>query len=136
MTFNPDGTKASETKLKELFPGTAHVLAFGDIAIKDGVLYVSATDCPTGPSSCSAAIFFKYDLNSNAYTLIKSGALYGAGGTQIAFGADGILYGVNARTPYEVFSINLVNGAASNVHTLSVAFSDLASGRCTHYSYG
>lgn len=134
VSFAPDGTKASENKIKELFPGTTHVLAFGDIAIRDGVLYVSATDCPTGPSSCSAAIFFKYDLASNTYTLIKSGALYGAGGTQIAFGADGILYGVNARTPYEVFTINPADGAASNVHPVTVAFSDLASGACTHYS--
>jgi len=136
VTFNPDGTKNTENKIKELFPGTPKVFAFGDIDIKEGMLYGSVTDCPTGPTSCLAAIFFKYDLSTDTYTLIKTGALYGAGGTQIAFGADGNLYGVNARSPYQVFLINPANGDVSNVQTLARAFSDLASGPCTHYTGG
>ena len=57
-------------------------VSFGDIAIavSNGILYGSA-----------GASFFTYDLNTPAVITVIAGAT--ATGMQIAFGADGILYG-------------------------------------------
>ena len=64
-------------------------LGFGDIAIREEgsatVVYGSATELPG-----FRVIFFKMNLDGSGYTVIKTGDLYGAGGTQIAFGSNRI----------------------------------------------
>ena len=127
VTLNEDGTVASENKRADIFGDSGKKLAFGDIDIRReddvDVVYGSATELPGG------VVFFRMELGDvSTYEVIKGGALYGAGGTQISFGSDGILYGVNAREPYELFSINPEDGATSKIADLPVPFSDLASG--------
>lgn len=128
VTFNPDGTVLADSILvADIFPLNGNTLAFGDIDIRDeagvDVIYGSATELPSG-----LVVFFSMNLDGLGYTIIKSGALYGAGGTQISFGSDGVLYGVNARTPFSLFSINTTDGSTSPIATLPVALADLASG--------
>lgn len=130
VTFHEDGTVDTETKLADIFLNSntpSKVLAFGDIDIRNeegvDVVYGSATELPGG------VVFFRMELNDvSTYTVIKSGDLYGAGGTQIAFGSDGVLYGVNARNPFELFSIDPSNGNTTFIDDMPVPFSDLASG--------
>jgi hypothetical protein len=128
VTFNADGTVLLDAVLvADIFPANSNVLAFGDIDIRDeagtDVIYGSATVLPAG-----TVVFFSMNLDGTAYTVIKSGALYGAGGTQISFGSDGVLYGVNARTPFSLFSISTTDGSTTAIATLPVALADLASG--------
>ncbi|MCI0503671.1 LamG domain-containing protein, partial [Candidatus Micrarchaeota archaeon] len=131
VSFNPDGTLASETKIADLFgTGSTKTLAFGDIAINNNnEVYFSLTELPS-----NTVAFGKFNLDGTGYQIIKSGNLYGAGGTQIAFGDDGVLYGVNARTPFELFTINTATGATSFLATMQVPFSDLAAGSCANYA--
>lgn len=128
VTFNADGTVALDSVLvADIFPTSTKVLAFGDIDIRDeagiDVIYGSATELPSG-----TVVFFSMYLDGSTYSVIKSGALFGAGGTQISFGSDGVLYGVNARTPFSLFSINTTDGSTTSIATLPVALADLASG--------
>jgi len=122
VTFGMSGEVLSDNWLADIFPGIAKVLAFGDIDIQDDVIYGSATELPGG------VVFFSMNLDGTEYQVIATGTLYGAGGTQIAFGSDGVLYGVNARTPFELFSIDTANGDTMFIAKLTNAFSDLASG--------
>lgn len=127
VTFNADGTIATQTIIANIFNNSGKTLAFGDIDIRDeagvDVIYGSATELPSG-----VILFFRINLDGTNYQVIKSGGLYGAGGTQISFGSDGVLYGVNARTPFDLFSIDTLTGDTSLIKVLPVALSDLASG--------
>lgn len=128
VTFNADGTVLADAiAVADIFPLNGNVLAFGDIDIRDeagiDVIYGSATELPSG-----TVVFFSMNLDGTAYTVIKTGALFGAGGTQISFGSDGVLYGVNARSPFSLFSIDTTNGNTTPIATLPVALADLASG--------
>lgn len=127
VTFQADGVISTQTIISNIFNNSGKILAFGDIDIRDeagvDVVYGSATELPSG-----SVVFFRMNLDGTNYQVIKTGSLYGAGGTQISFGSDGVLYGVNARTPFELFRIDTLNGSTTYIATLPVALSDLASG--------
>lgn len=127
VTFQADGIIDTQSIVSNIFNNNGKTLAFGDIDIRDeagiDVVYGSATELPSG-----LVVFFRVNLDGSGYQVIKSGSLYGAGGTQISFGSDGVLYGVNARTPFVLFSIDTLTGNTTYISTLPVALSDLASG--------
>jgi hypothetical protein len=127
VEFDTDGTISSDTIIKHIFNNNGTVLAFGDIDIRvesgKKVIYGCGTKIPEYDP-----VFFKMNIDGTGYTQIKTGELYGAGGAQISFGSDGILYGVNARSPYELFTINTVTGVTTFIKNLDKSFSDLASG--------
>lgn len=129
VKFNSDGTIASITKMEDVLGNTGGFdvktyFGFGDITVdpSDGTVYGSATKVDGGN------IFFKMNLDGSGFEIIATGGIYGAGSIQIAFGADGVLYGVNARTPFQLYSINPATGASSQIATMPVPFSDLAAG--------
>jgi hypothetical protein len=127
VTFNSDGTIAAETVVATGLIENG-VLGFGDITFEGDVIYGSATQITNAGYT---VVFFEINIDGTGFTVIETGQLYGAGGTQISFGKDGVLYGVNARPPYEVFSIDASDGSTSFIEELPVAFSDVSNGpRC------
>jgi hypothetical protein len=127
VEFDTDGKISSDTIIKHIFNNNGTVLAFGDIDIRlesgKEVIYGCGTKIPGYDP-----VFFKMNIDGTGYTQIKTGELYGAGGAQISFGSDGILYGVNARPNYELFTINTSTGVTTFIKNLGKSFSDLASG--------
>lgn len=127
VTFLLDGTVDEDVHVADLLDNT-DALGFGDIAIgQDGTAYLSATTI-----SDFTVLFGTFELDGTGFSIIETGSLYGAGGTQIAFGSDGVLYGVNARTPFELFKIDPATGNTTFVAELPEAFSDLAKGPCAY----
>ena len=119
VSFDPDGTLASDDPVWTNFTGTTKSFGFGDMVITtNGILFGS----PGGE-------FFKIDLNTNTYTTISTSA--GAEGKQLAFGSDGVLYGHSAGTG-EFFIIDPTNGTTTSIGSVTGSatgqFTDLASG--------
>lgn len=117
MTFDADGKNGQDEYVANL--GTSHNL--GDLAVNfsETILY--------GHSNTSIGdAFFSIDLDDNfAYTEIKQPA---GKNLQIAFGSDGILYGVTTGTG-NWYTIDLTDGTRTDVRDTDKRYTDLANGR-------
>lgn len=108
VTFGPDGTIASDTKLADI-AGGAHGWTFnGDIAVKDGVVY--------GWGLCSASgheyEFFTYDLVGGTFTWTKPSY---QDSLQLAFGSNGVLYGHRSGEAGAFYEVDTATGAVTMV---------------------
>ena len=116
MTFDADGKDGTDEDVTEL--GTRHNL--GDLAVNfsETILY--------GHSNTSRGdAFFSIDLNDDfKYTEIKQPA---GKNLQIAFGSDGILYGVTTGTK-NWYSIDLEDGTRTLIRDAENSYTDLANG--------
>ena len=99
--------------------GNAFAFRFGDIAISDGVIYGMAVRSLTW-------VFFTVNVDGSGYSDNGVTVL-----PQIAFGANGVLYGINAGDG-EVFTIDTSDGTATSTGLFVTGPSDLASGACAH----
>ena len=116
MTFDADGKNGVDEFVSKL--GTSHNL--GDLAVNfsETILY--------GHSNTSRGnAFFSIDLDDFAYTEIKQPA---GKNLQIAFGSDGILYGVTTGTK-NWYMIDLITGERTPVRDALNSYTDLANGR-------
>jgi hypothetical protein len=123
VTFDADGYIASQSKIADI-SGNAHSWEFyGDIAIKDGILY--------GWGLCKVHNryeFFTYDLDSGDFSFVVTAY---TNSLQLAFGSNGtILYGHDYYSG-AFRTIDIVTGAVSDVIpiTPSVRYTDCASGQ-------
>ena len=89
ISFNPGGTIASDDFVADLL-GNAGVLGFGDIAIKDGILYGDGLSTAT-----NRIVFFTVDLSAptTSYTEHQDDDPATTKVLQLAFGGEGTLFG-------------------------------------------
>jgi hypothetical protein len=126
VDFNAAGFKTGETAVCPAFRAglpDASELFFGDIAIRDGVVYgsVRVGGLGTGPAK-----FFKLTLSNCGYT--ESGADEHPELLQLAWGGNGVLYGHSAGTGL-FHVVNPIDGTLSAGPTYAgpvVRLSDVA----------
>ncbi|MGB6641473.1 MAG: hypothetical protein WBG67_11900, partial [Thermoanaerobaculia bacterium] len=129
VSFNPDGTAASDVVVISDFTGSAgETFRFGDIVINAyGVLFGSAQVLDL--AGVLRNEFFKIDLDTSTYMQIQDFPRT-AGTRQLAFGSDGTLYGHNAGTG-DFFTIDPATGNETSIGTVTGSstgqFTDLAS---------
>ena len=126
VTFDGAGNIASDTLLKANFDGgVGDIYYFGDIAIiddgDDGILYGGAKVNPGAMEH-----FFSIDLTSPGYTYTLIDSAWDGAHTQMAFGADGILYAPKSGWN----AVDLTNGDLNptGIPTAGLRKPDLASG--------
>jgi hypothetical protein len=128
ITFNPDGTIATNTKLGDI-AGNLHGWTFdGDIAIKNGVIY--------GWGHCTHGYeFFTYDLATTAFTVVTTSYQLSL---QLAFGSNGVLYGHRSAGTGAFYVVDVTNGAVSMVTPTpspALLYTDCASGMICEPTY-
>ncbi len=124
VTFNADGTIATQVKLADI-SGNAHRWTFnGDIAVKDGILY--------GWGRCEAHgryEYFTYDIGTGDFAVFTPSYQQSL---QLAFGSNSdVLYGHRSGAPGNFYPIDLTNGAVGTAITISSGelYTDCASGQ-------
>ena len=129
VSFNANGTVASDDLVKADFSSSTKIFRFGDIVVSyEGVIYGSAQVIQ---GSVITIEFFSMDLDGSNYYVITSKT---SGGTrQLAFGLDGKLYSHNAGTlTHEFFTIDPLTGTETSIGSVfgssTGQFTDLASG--------
>ena len=118
ISFNGGGSIASDFKEADLLSASGDVLFFGDIGIKDGILYGSAER--VGGMGSFPVVFFTVDLNPLSPDFLDYiQALAGAPGDdpplgpvlQLGFGDDGTLFGVTgAFIGNDLYYVRLLPG--------------------------
>lgn len=123
VTFNADGTIATNTKLDDI-ADNAHGWTFdGDIAVKDDIVY--------GWGRCNIHNkfeFFTYDLTSGDFYLTDQ--IY-QNSLQLAFGSNGELYGHRSGGAGAFYVIDVTNGATEMITPTPIPgnlYTDCASG--------
>lgn len=120
ISFNPNGTIAQVILAHGDFTGTfKRSFGFGDIAMemRDGIIYGS-----TSSFGGSFSTFFTYNVSTGVYTEYAAGAK----NMQLAFGADGALYGTVTRD-LDWYRVNTGNGTQTWFYKSDKMFGDLAS---------
>lgn len=125
VTFNPDGTIDTDTKLDDI-SGNVHRWTFdGDIAVKGGVVY--------GWGRCAVSghgfEFFTYHLTSGAFDFTKPAYQQSL---QLAFGSDGVLYGHRSGTGGYFYAVDTTDGGVTLVEPTpdpANQYTDCASGQ-------
>jgi fibro-slime domain-containing protein len=108
VTFNPDGTIDTDTKLGDISAGEHRWTFDGDIAVKDGVVYGWGR-CQVGGHGFE---FFTYDLTGGAFNFTKPAYQQSL---QLAFGLDGILYGHRSGTGGPFYAVDTTDGGVTLV---------------------
>lgn len=123
VTFNPDGTINTQTKLGDIADGLHGWTFNGDIAVKDGVVYGWGLCAPN-----SKYEFFTYGLASDDFTLVTPSY---QSSLQLAFGSDGTLYGHRSGGAGAFYVVDTADGDVTMITpTPSPArlYTDCASG--------
>lgn len=124
VTFNLDGTVATNTKLADI-SGNVHRWTFGgDIAVSpDGVIYGLGA-CGVGGHGYE---FFKVNRDGSDFEIIKQGGY--AFSLQLAFGSDGTLYGHESTGDGLFYAVDLATGdlSAAFPNSINYLYTDLAS---------
>lgn len=123
VSFNSDGTIKDIILEAENFAGKQY--GFGDIAIdmRDGIIYGSTA---SGPKE-----YFTYDVRTGEYKEFSNGAA----NMQLAFGADGVLYGTVTRER-GWYVIDKTDGSAEFFAECDKMFGDLASNHQDNWNPG
>lgn len=130
VTFNPDGTIESDVFIASILEDTefaGQILKPGDIAISaDEVVYGSVT-------RSGAGVFFKMNLDGSGYEELITGEVpFGTSALQIAFGGDGVLYGVDFTSKI-MYRVNTDDGETEVIGNVGKKFGDLAGGEMWDY---
>ena len=117
ITFNPDGTIATDTNLGDI-SGDTHAWTFnGDIAVKDGIVYGWGLD--------GSYEYFTYDISTVTFAVYIP--TYQSS-LQLAFGSNGELYGHRSGGNGAFYEIDITNGDVTLISEPGVLFTDCASG--------
>lgn len=125
VSFDSDGNISAVTKIADISGDFAAKWGFyGDIAIKDDVIYGYGKNFNAANDPYE---FFKVNCDGTGFKYIKKPA-YGFS-LQLAFGADGVLYGYDLNGA-DYYAINLENGSLTSkaLNCGINGFNDMASG--------
>ncbi len=126
ISFKADGTIDQVSLHRQDFTGNyKRSFQFGDIALdmRDGVIYGSTF---SGPQ-----IFFTYNVYTGVYTETSGTAK----NMQLAFGADGVLYGTVTRD-YNWYTVDPATGNRTWFYKSDKMFGDLASNYQNNWNPG
>lgn len=129
VSFKENGTIEEVILAHEHFTGDDDKrFGFGDIAMdmRGGIIYGSSA----GPGSANAE-FFTYDVSTGKYTKISNAAQ----NLQLAFGADGELYGTVTRD-FNWYTVDGSNGTIDWFYKSDKMFGDLASNYQNNWNPG
>ncbi|MGI6327366.1 MAG: TasA family protein [Dethiobacteria bacterium] len=130
VSFNPDGTIDDVILAHENFTGEAEMqFGFGDLALdmKDGIIYGS-----TAGTGSSGGEFFTYNVATGEYEEVLGAD---AVNLQLAFGADGELYGTVTRD-LEWYAVDVSSGDIERFYECDKMFGDLASNYQNNWNPG
>jgi len=124
ISFNPDGTIATDVKIDDISDNVHSWNFNGDIAVRDGMVY--------GWGLCGVSghgyEFFTYDLGSGIFWFVKPSYQQSL---QLAFGSDGVLYGHRAGTGGYFYAIDTSDASVTLVEPTpdpANQYTDIASG--------
>lgn len=129
VSFNSNGSIAQVVLAHENFTGNPNRrFGFGDISMdmRDGIIYGSTT----GPGS-SNRLFFSYNVYTQDYIEYAGNA----NSLQIAFGANGVLYGTVTRD-YDWYRVDTSTGTRTFFYKSDLMFGDLASNHQNNWNPG
>jgi hypothetical protein len=128
ITFNADGTVATNQLLKADVTGSSSFFRFGDLAVSpDGNTLYGASLASLEARNA----FFSIDISDPTYpyTEIKYPAT--VAGLQLAFASDGELYGHSTGTKVW-YHVDTTDGTYTSLGALSRPYTDLASGQSVY----